>query len=50
MALQTALTKRLGLRYPVTPPRSAVARPDFLAALAREGAMVRRLMHTEPEV
>ncbi|MGB9270075.1 MAG: hypothetical protein WCB74_12775 [Pseudolabrys sp.] len=40
MALQTALTKRLGLRYPViAAPLGRGSTPDFLAALAREGAM-----------
>ena len=53
MALQTALTKRLGLRYPViAAPLGRGSTPDFLAALAREGAMgFVALMHMlEPEV
>jgi NAD(P)H-dependent flavin oxidoreductase YrpB (nitropropane dioxygenase family) len=40
MAFQTALTKRLGLRYPViAAPLGRGSTPQFLAALAREGAM-----------
>jgi nitronate monooxygenase len=40
MALHTALTKRLGLRYPiVAAPLGRGSTPEFLAALAREGAM-----------
>src|SRR5262245_12808249 len=53
MALQTALTKRLGLRYPViAAPLGRGSTPQFLAALAREGAMgFVALMHMpEPEV
>lgn len=53
MALQTALTKRFGLRYPViAAPLGRGSTPEFLAALAREGAMgFVALMHMpEPEV
>jgi nitronate monooxygenase len=53
MAIQTALTKRLGLRYPViAAPLGRGSTPQFLAALAREGAMgFVALMHMpEPEV
>ena len=40
MALQTALTRRLGLRYPVIAAQlGRGSTPEFLAALAREGAM-----------
>jgi nitronate monooxygenase len=40
MALETALTKRLGLRYPIiAAPLGRGATPEFLTALAREGAM-----------
>jgi nitronate monooxygenase len=53
MALQTVLTKRLGLRYPViAAPLGRGSTPQFLGALAREGAMgFVALMHMpEPEV
>ena len=53
MAKQTALTKRRGLRYPViAAPLGRGSTPQFLAALAREGAMgFVALMHMpEPEV
>jgi nitronate monooxygenase len=40
MALNTALTTRLGLRYPiVAAPLGRGSTPEFLAALAREGAL-----------
>jgi len=40
MTIPTALTKRLGLRYPViAAPLGRGATPQFLAALAREGSM-----------
>jgi len=40
MALETALTRRLGLRYPIiAAPLGRGSTPEFLAALAREGAM-----------
>jgi nitronate monooxygenase len=53
MTLQTVLTKRLGLRYPViAAPLGRGSTPQFLGALAREGAMgFVALMHMpEPEV
>jgi nitronate monooxygenase len=38
--LRTALTTRLGLRYPiVAAPLGRGSTPEFLAALAREGAL-----------
>ena len=40
MLWHTALTRRLGLRYPIiAAPLGRGSTPDFLAALAREGAM-----------
>lgn len=40
MVLQTVLTRRLGLRYPIiAAPLGRGSTPDFLAMLAREGAM-----------
>src|SRR5262249_40325600 len=40
MALKTVLTRRLGIRYPiVAAPLGRGTTPEFLAALAREGAM-----------
>jgi nitronate monooxygenase len=40
MVLQTVLTQRLGLRYPIiAAPLGRGSTPDFLATLAREGAM-----------
>jgi nitronate monooxygenase len=53
MTIATALTKRLGLRYPViAAPLGRGATPEFLAALAREGSMgFVALMHmSEAEV
>lgn len=40
MGLQTVLTRRLGLRYPImAAPLGRGSTPNFLGALAREGAM-----------
>lgn len=52
MALRTALTKRLGLRYPViAAPLGRGSTPEFLGALAHQGAMGFVGLHMpEPEV
>jgi len=52
MALQTVLTKRLGLRYPIiAAPLGRGSTPEFLGALAHEGAMGFVGLHMpEPEV
>jgi len=52
MALLTALTKRLGLRYPViAAPLGRGSTPEFLGALAHQGAMGFVGLHMpEPEV
>jgi len=52
MALQTVLTKRLGLRYPIiAAPLGRGSTPEFLGALAHEGAMGFVGLHmSEPEV
>jgi len=40
MTLRTALTERLGLRYPViAAPLGRGSTPQFLGVLAREGAI-----------
>jgi nitronate monooxygenase len=52
MALQTVLTKRLGLRYPIiAAPLGRGSTPEFLGTLAHEGAMGFVGLHMpEPEV